>query len=317
MSVETKTWTRKDLLGIEPLEKYEIQMLLDQAASFKEVSTRAIKKVPALRGKTVINFFYEASTRTRMSFEVAAKRLSADTYSIAKSGSSLSKGETLIDTVLNLEAMNPDIIVLRHSASGAPHLIAKYTQAGVVNAGDGAHEHPSQALLDAFTMREKKGTLEGLRVSIIGDISHSRVALSNIFLLNKMGAHVTVCGPASYLPVEIESLGVTKTTRIEEAIDGADVIMMLRIQLERQGGKSLPSLREYYQLYGLTPERMMKAKPDALVMHPGPLNRGVEIDSAVADGPRSVILEQVTNGVAVRMAILYLLLGGSKDEDAH
>lgn len=317
MSVETKTWTRKDLLGIEPLEKYEIQMLLDQAASFKEVSTRAIKKVPALRGKTVINFFYEASTRTRMSFEVAAKRLSADTYSIAKTGSSLSKGETLIDTVLNLEAMNPDIIILRHSASGAPHLISKYTQAGVVNAGDGAHEHPSQALLDAFTMREKKGTLEGLRVSIIGDISHSRVALSNIFLLNKMGAHVTVCGPASYLPVEIETLGVTKTTKIEEAIDGADVIMMLRIQLERQGGKSLPSLREYYQLYGLTPERMMKAKPDALVMHPGPLNRGVEIDSAVADGPRSVILEQVTNGVAVRMAILYLLLGGSKDEDAH
>jgi aspartate carbamoyltransferase catalytic subunit len=317
MSAETKTWTRKDLLGIEPLEKYEIQMLLDQAASFKEVSTRAIKKVPALRGKTVINFFFEASTRTRMSFEVAAKRLSADTYSITKTGSSLAKGETLIDTVLNLEAMNPDIIILRHSASGAPHLIAKYTQAGVVNAGDGAHEHPSQALLDAFTMREKKGALKDLRVSIIGDISHSRVALSNIFLLNKMGAKVTVCGPASYLPVEIETLDVTKTTKIEEAIDGADVIMMLRIQLERQGGKSLPSLREYYQLYGLTPERMMKAKPDALVMHPGPLNRGVEIDSAVADGPRSVILEQVTNGVAVRMAILYLLLGGSKDEDAH
>jgi aspartate carbamoyltransferase catalytic subunit len=317
MSAETKNWTRKDLLGIEPLEKYEIEMLLDTAASFKEVSTRAIKKVPALRGKTVINFFFEASTRTRMSFEVAAKRLSADTYSIAKTGSSLSKGETLIDTVLNLEAMNPDIIILRHSSSGAPHLIAKYTQAGVVNAGDGAHEHPSQVLLDAFTMREKKGTLEGLKVSIIGDISHSRVALSNIFLLNKMGAGVTVCGPASYLPVEIESLGVRKTNKIDEAIDGADVIMMLRIQLERQGGKSLPSLREYYQLYGLTPERMMKAKPDALVMHPGPLNRGVEIDSAVADGPRSVILEQVTNGVAVRMAILYLLLGGTKDEDAH
>jgi len=317
MSAETKTWTRKDLLGIEPLEKYEIEMLLDTAASFKEVSTRAIKKVPALRGKTVINFFFEASTRTRMSFEVAAKRLSADTYSITKTGSSLSKGETLIDTVLNLEAMNPDIIILRHPASGASHLIAKYTKAGVVNAGDGAHEHPSQALLDAFTMREKKGTLEDLRVSIIGDISHSRVALSNIFLLNKMGASVTVCGPASYLPVEIESLGVRKTNKIDEAIDGADVIMMLRIQLERQGGKSLPSLREYYQLYGLTPERMMKAKPDALVMHPGPLNRGVEIDSAVADGPRSVILEQVTNGVAVRMAILYLLLGGTKDEDAH
>jgi aspartate carbamoyltransferase catalytic subunit len=317
MSAETKTWTRKDLLGIEPLDKYEIEMLLDTAASFKEVSTRAIKKVPALRGKTVINFFFEASTRTRMSFEVAAKRLSADTYSITKTGSSLSKGETLIDTVLNLEAMNPDIIILRHSASGAPHLIAKYTKAGVVNAGDGAHEHPSQALLDAFTMREKKGTLEDLRVSIIGDISHSRVALSNIFLLNKMGASVTVCGPASYLPVEIESLDVKKTTKIEEAIDRADVIMMLRIQLERQGGKSLPSLREYYQLYGLTHERMMKAKPDALVMHPGPLNRGVEIDSAVADGPRSVILEQVTNGVAVRMAILYLLLGGTKDEDAH
>lgn len=317
MGTEEKTWTRKDLLGIEPLEKYEIEMLLDTAASFKEVSTRAIKKVPALRGKTVINFFYEASTRTRMSFEVAAKRLSADTYSIAKTGSSLAKGETLIDTVLNLEAMNPDIIILRHSASGSPHLIAKYTKAGVVNAGDGAHEHPSQALLDAFTMREKKGTLQNLRVSIIGDISHSRVALSNIFLLNKMGAKVTVCGPASYLPVEIESLGVKKTMKIDEAIEGADVIMMLRIQLERQGGKSLPSLREYYQLYGLTPERMTKAKPDALVMHPGPLNRGVEIDSAVADGPRSVILEQVTNGVAVRMAILYLLLGGSRDEDAH
>jgi aspartate carbamoyltransferase catalytic subunit len=310
-------WTKKDLLGIEPLDRGEIELILNTADTFKEVSTRDIKKVPALRGKSVINFFYEASTRTRMSFEVAAKRLSADTYSIAKTGSSLAKGETLIDTVLNLEAMSPDIIILRHSASGGPHLIASHTKAGVVNAGDGAHEHPSQALLDAYTMREKKGKLDGLKVSIIGDIAHSRVARSNIFLLNKFGAQVTVCGPASYLPVEIEKLGVKATTNITEAITNADVVMMLRIQLERQGGKSLPSLREYYQLFGLTVERMRLTKPDVLIMHPGPMNRGVEIDSLVADGPRSVILEQVTNGVAIRMAILYLLLGGSKNEAAH
>ncbi len=307
-------WTKKDLLGIEPLNKKEIELILTTAASFKEVSMREIKKVPALRGKTVINFFHEPSTRTKMSFEVAAKRLSADTYGISKSGSSLVKGETLIDTVQNLEAMNPNLIIIRHGAPGAPHLIAQHTKAGIVNAGDGGHEHPTQALLDAFTMVEKKGSLKGLNVSIIGDISHSRVARSNIFLLNKMGANVTICGPATFLPWEIEKLGVKKTTNLNEAIEGADVIMMLRIQLERQGRKALPSLREYFEFFGLTNEKLERSKPDAIVMHPGPMNRGVEIDSAVADGPRSVILQQVTNGVAVRMAILYLLLGGTRDE---
>jgi aspartate carbamoyltransferase catalytic subunit len=310
------SWTKKDLLGIEPLSKDEINLILETAISLKEVSTRTIKKVPALRGKTVINFFYEASTRTRLSFEVAAKRLSADTYSIAKSGSSIQKGETLLDTVLNLEAMNPDIIILRHSAAGAPHFISKHTKASVINAGDGEHEHPTQALLDAFTMKEKKGSLEKLKVSIIGDIEHSRVARSNIFLLTKLGAHVTVCGPRTYLPVDIEKTGVNITTGIEEAIKDADVIMMLRIQLERQGRKLFPSLREYYNLFGLSLQRLEMTKEDAIIMHPGPMNRGVEIDSLVADGSRSVILEQVTNGVAVRMAILYLISGGSRHEIA-
>jgi aspartate carbamoyltransferase catalytic subunit len=310
------TWTRKDLLGIEDLNKEEIGLILDQADSLKEISTRAIKKVPTLRGKMVVNFFYEPSTRTKMSFEVAAKRLSADTYSIAKSGSSIQKGETLVDTVLNIEAMSPDIFILRHSTPGAPHLISRYTKAGVINAGDGAHEHPTQALLDAYTIREKKGDFKNLQVSIVGDISHSRVARSNILLLNKMGAKVTVAGPATYLPMDIKKLGVETTCDLNEAIEGADVIMMLRIQLERQGGKSLPSQREYFQLFGLTQERLKRAKDDVLVMHPGPMNRGVEIESSVADGLRSVILEQVTNGVAIRMAILYLLLGGGRHEEA-
>lgn len=310
-------WKRKDLLGIEPLDKKEIQLILNTADTFKEISTREIKKVPALRGKTVINFFHEPSTRTKMSFEVAAKRLSADTYGISKSGSSLVKGETLIDTVLNLEAMNPDMIIMRHSAPGAADLIARYSKAGIVNAGDGGHEHPTQALLDAYTIREKLGKLKGLNVSIIGDIAHSRVARSNIYLLTKMGAKVTICGPATYLPKDIEKLGVRKTTVLDEAIEGADVIMALRIQLERQGRKSLPSLREYFELFGLTNKRLEKSKPDVIIMHPGPMNRGVEIDSSVADGPRSVILEQVTNGVAIRMSILYLLLGGTKSEDTN
>jgi aspartate carbamoyltransferase catalytic subunit len=310
-------WTKKDLLGIKDLSVEELDLILTTADSFKEVSARDIKLVPALRGKTVINFFYEPSTRTKMSFEVAAKRLSAATYGLSKSGSSLQKGETLIDTILNLEAMGPDLIILRHSAPGAPHLISKYTQAGVVNAGDGAHEHPTQALLDAYTMREKKGKIKGLNVSIIGDVAHSRVVRSNIFLLNKMGAHVTICGPATYLPKDIAGLGVKVTTKVDEAIEGADVIMMLRIQLERQGRKSLPSLREYFDFFGLTDKKLERSKPDAIVMHPGPMNRGVEIDSSVAEGPRSVILEQVTNGVAVRMAILYLLLGGTRNEDTN
>jgi len=310
------TWARKDLLGIEGLSKEEIELILDTATSFKEVSTRAIKKVPTLRGKMVVNFFYEPSTRTKMSFEVAAKRLSADTYSISKSGSSIQKGETLIDTVLNIEAMNPDIFILRHSTPGAPHLISRYTKAGVINAGDGAHEHPTQALLDAYTMRDKKGSFKNLNVVIVGDISHSRVARSNIFLLNRMGAKVKVVSPATYLPVDIEKLGVQASWSLDDVIEEADVIMMLRIQLERQGGKSLPSQREYFQLFGLTKERMKRAKDDVLVMHPGPMNRGVEIESTVADGVRSVILEQVTNGVAIRMAILYLLLGGGKHEEA-
>lgn len=304
----------KDLLGIADLTASEITLILDTAEAMKEVSSRPIKKVPALRGKTVINLFYEPSTRTRTSFEVAEKRLSADTLNIAIGTSSVVKGETLIDTALNLEAMSPDIIVLRHASSGACHLLARTCKAGIVNAGDGMHEHPTQGLLDAFTIRERKGRLQGLKVAIVGDLLHSRVFRSNIYLLTKMGAEVWVCGPPTLMPAGIELVGVHVTTRVEEAVEAADAIMMLRIQLERMEGGYFPSLREYFQVFGMTPERVKLAKPDAIIMHPGPMNRGVEIASEVADGPASVILDQVANGVAVRMAVLYLLAGGGEHE---
>ncbi len=304
---------RKDVLGLQEMSPAEIELILDTSESFKEVSTREIKKVPTLRGKTVINLFYEASTRTRTSFEIAAKRLSADTINISTSSSSMVKGETLIDTAKNLEAMNPDCIVVRHSASGAPHLLARLMQVPVINAGDGAHEHPTQGLLDMFTIREKKGKIAGLKVAIVGDILHSRVARSNIHGLTKMGAEVRLAGPLTMRPAEIERLGVRWHARIDEVIPGADVIMMLRIQMERQGGGFFPNLREYSRFFGLNADALKAAKPDVLIMHPGPMNRGVEISPEVADGPFSVILDQVTNGVAVRMALLYLLVGGERE----
>jgi aspartate carbamoyltransferase catalytic subunit len=304
----------RHLLGIEPLEAEEIRLILDTAESFLEVSQRPIKKVPTLRGRTIVNFFMEASTRTRSSFEIAEKRLSADALNFSPSGSSVSKGETLLDTARNLEAMAPDMIIIRHSCAGAPHLLARVCRSAIINAGDGAHEHPTQALLDAFTMRRKKGRLEGLRVAIVGDILHSRVARSNIFLLRKLGADVAVCGPPTLLPPGLNRLGVQIHTGIERALAERDVVMVLRIQKERMMRGAFPSLREYFQLYGLTPERVRLAKPDVILMHPGPINRGVEIDGEVADGPFSVILEQVTNGVAVRMAVLFLLSGGAAGE---
>jgi aspartate carbamoyltransferase catalytic subunit len=306
----------KDLLGIADLTASEISLILDTAEAMKEVSARPIKKVPALRGKTVINLFYEPSTRTRTSFEVAEKRLSADTLNIAIATSSVVKGETLIDTALNLEAMNPDLIVCRHASSGACHLLARTCKAGIVNAGDGMHEHPTQGLLDAFTIRERKGRLQGLKVAIIGDMLHSRVFRSNVYLLTRMGAEVWACGPPTLMPAGIEQLGVRATTNVEDAVRDADAVMMLRIQLERMQGGFFPSLREYFQVFGMTPERVRLAKPDAIIMHPGPMNRGVEIASEVADSPASVILDQVANGVAVRMAVLYLLAGGGDDETA-
>ncbi len=308
-------FTQKDLLGMDQLSRENINLILDTAESFKEVSTRDIKKVPTLRGKSVITFFYEPSTRTRTSFELAAKRLSADTVSISSTGSSMVKGETLIDTARNLQAMNPDIIVIRHSSSGAPHLIAKHVKAGVINAGDGINEHPTQALLDLFTMREKKGKIEGLRVLIVGDISHSRVARSNIIGLKKMGAEVTVCGPPTMIPSHAETLGVKVVCNPREAVKDKDVIMVLRIQLERQGKTLFPSLREYAMHFGINSAVLESAKKDALIMHPGPINRGVELSSDVADGLMSGILEQVTNGVAVRMAVLYLFVGGLRVGD--
>lgn len=305
----------KDLLGIEPLTPDEINLILDTAEGFKEVSERPVKKVPALRGQLVINLFMEASTRTRVSFEIAEKRLSADTLNFAASGSSVEKGETLIDTADNLMAMRPDMIVIRHKHPGAPKMLAERLPASIINAGDGAHEHPTQALLDAFTIRERLGRLSGVNVSIIGDIAHSRVVRSNIHLLTKMGANVTVAGPPSLIPAEIERMGVRVAHSLDKAIEAADVIMMLRIQLERQGKLSFPSLREYYNTFGLTETRLKRARKDVIVMHPGPMNRGVEIASDVADNPeRSVILEQVTNGVAVRMAVLYLLGGAHLSE---
>jgi aspartate carbamoyltransferase catalytic subunit len=302
-------WTREDLLGIADLSPGEIELILDTAESFREVGERPIKKVPTLRGKTVVNLFFESSTRTRSSFEIAEKRLSADNLNFSASGSSLTKGESLVDTALNLQAMAPDLIVIRHAHAGAPHMLARKLKAGVINAGDGAHEHPTQALLDAYTIRRHKGRLAGLKVAIVGDIEHSRVVRSNIHLLTKMGAHVTVGGPRTMMPVGIERLGVEAAYRLEDAIRGADVIMMLRIQLERQGRMAFPSIREYFELFGLTVERLKGAAEDVIIMHPGPMNRGVEIASEVADGPYSVILEQVTHGVSVRMAVLYLLSG--------
>lgn len=299
---------RKDLLGIRDLEVHEIEHILEMAASLKEINTRPIKKVPTLRGKTVVHLFYEPSTRTKTSFDIAAKRLSADTFSISASSSSLVKGETFLDTLKNLEAMKPDVFVIRHSASGTPHRLARRTTASVINAGDGMHEHPSQALLDMLTIREHKGRLEGLTVLIVGDIAHSRVARSGIWGLTKMGAQVIVCGPTTLMPPNMEAMGVQVSYRVEEAIPEADVIMVLRLQKERQQQMLLPSLREYSIYYGINAARLEKARKDVLIMHPGPINRGVEISPDVADGPRSVILDQVTNGVAVRMALLYLMV---------
>lgn len=309
-----KALARKDILGTKDLSVEEIELILETAESFIEVSTREIKKVPTLRGKLVINLFFEASTRTRTSFEIAGKRLGADTINIASTTSSVVKGETLIDTALNLEAMNPDVIVIRHSAAGAPHLLAKRLRASIINAGDGAHEHPTQALLDLMTIREKKGRIAGLKIAIVGDIAHSRVARSNIYALKKMGAQVVVAGPATMLPRGFDQvMGIPVFSNMDEAIREADVIMMLRIQLEREKQSIFPSLREYAQRFCLTENKVRLAREDVLIMHPGPMNRGIEISPEVADGPYSVILDQVTNGVAVRMALLYLLAGGARD----
>jgi aspartate carbamoyltransferase catalytic subunit len=304
----------RHLLGIAGMDPAEISLILDTAGAMKEVGTRPIKKVPTLRGRTVVNLFFEPSTRTRTSFEVAEKRLSADTLSIAAATSSVTKGETLADTVRTVEAMAPDMIVIRHASSGAPHLLSRIGRAAVINAGDGMHEHPTQALLDAFTIREHKGRLAGLKVAIVGDLLHSRVLRSNVLLLRAMGADLCLCGPSTLIPAGIERLGVRTTAVLDEAVEGADVVMMLRIQQERMQGHFIPSLREYFTLFGLTPDRLRRAKDDVIVMHPGPMNRGVEIDSEVADGPYSVILEQVANGVAVRMAVLYLLAGRDSAE---
>jgi len=303
------TLKSRHLLGIAGLDADEITLILDTAEAMKEIGGRAIKKVPTLRGRTVVNLFFEPSTRTRTSFEIAEKRLSADTLSIATATSSVTKGESLIDTVRNIEAMSPDMIVMRHVSSGAAHLLARTCRSTIINAGDGMHEHPTQALLDAFTIREHKGRLAGLKVAIVGDLLHSRVLRSNVVLLNTMGARVWACAPATLMPAHVDRFGVHATTSVDEAVEGADVVMMLRIQHERMHGHFIPSVREYFTLFGLTPERMRRAAHDAIVMHPGPMNRGVEIDSAVADGECSVILEQVSNGVAVRMAVLYLLSG--------
>ncbi len=306
-------WSRKDLLGIADLSVEEITAVLDTAESFREVSARPIKKVPTLRGKTIINLFFEPSTRTRSSFEIAQKRLSADNINFSASASALTKGESLIDTAFNLQAMQPDLIVIRHAYAGAPQMLARRLAAGVINAGDGTHEHPTQALLDAFTIRQHKGTLAGLKVAIVGDIEHSRVVRSNIHLLTKMGSEVTVAGPRTMMPVAIEKLGARVAYTLEDAITGADVVMMLRIQLERQSKILFPSIREYFRLFGLTLARLEAADKDAIILHPGPMNRGVEIASDVADGERSVILEQVSNGVAVRMAVMYLLSGAHRE----
>ena len=300
----------KDLLGLEHLSTDQIRLILDTAEPFKEISERAIKKVPTLRGSTIVNLFFEASTRTRISFEFAEKRLSADTVNVASTGSSVSKGETLVDTARNLEAMRIDMVVIRHGASGAARFLAERIESNVINAGDGTHEHPTQGLLDMLTLRDHFGKLEGLKVCICGDVLHSRVARSNIWGLKKMGAEVAVCGPRSLLPNAIDDFGVTVFDRIEEAIQWADALNILRLQLERMQSGYIPSLREYNRVFGVSRERLDRAASDMLILPPGPRDRGVEIDSDVADGPHSVILNQVTNGVAVRMAVLYLLAGG-------
>ncbi len=307
-------FNHKHLLGIEPLSASDITTILDTAESMAEISTREIKKVPVLRGKTIINLFYEASTRTRSSFELAAKRLSADISNFSKSTSSVIKGETLKDTILNLEAMSTDAIIIRHASSGSPHFISTFCTSAVVNAGDGTHEHPTQALLDAFTIRRHKKKLTGLKVVIVGDILHSRVARSNLLLLRKLGAQVVLVGPPPLLPAEFAGLGAEIEYDLDRALEGADVVMMLRIQLERQKKIFFPSIREYRDLFGLTPRRFRRAKRDAILMHPGPINRDVEISADLADSAKSVILEQVENGVSVRMAVLYLLLGGKERE---
>ncbi len=307
-NTETKKafhWTRKDLLSLEELSKEEIELILKTAESFKEISSREVKKVPALRGKTIANLFFESSTRTRTSFELAAKRLSADIVNFSSQGSSTSKGESLRDTAKNIEAMHVDTIIMRHSSSGSAEYLARTVRAGVINAGDGIHEHPTQGLLDIFTIREHKKTLEGVKVCLVGDILHSRVARSNIWGLKKMGAKVRVCGPPTLIPSKIESLGVEVFYDLDKAIRDQDVLNILRIQLERQQGAFFPSIREYAAEYGITQEQLKKAKPDVIIMHPGPINRGVELSAEVADGPQSVILDQVTNGVAVRMAVLF------------
>ena len=304
------SWHRKHLLDIESLTPEEITTVLDTAREFKAVGERDIKKVPALQGKTIVNFFVEPSTRTRVSFELSAKRLSADIINFAADASSFQKGESLKDTARTLEALNADVIVIRHKAAGAPHFLARFLKAHVVNAGDGAHEHPTQALLDIFTIREKKETIEGLNVIILGDILYSRVARSNIWALLKLGANVTLCGPSTLVPRVFEKMGCRVTYDLDEALASADVINLLRIQHERQRKTMFPSIGEYASLFGLTRARLARTKPDALIMHPGPMNRGVEIESEIADGDRAVILEQVTNGIAVRMAALYLVNGG-------
>ena len=303
----------KDLVGLEHLTAEQILAVLDTAEPFKEISERQIKKVPVLRGKTIVNLFFEASTRTRISFEFAEKRLSADTVNVAASTSSVVKGETLVDTARNLEAMRIDMVVMRHGSSGAARFLAERIPSNVINAGDGRHEHPTQGLLDMLTMRDHLGRIEGVKVCIVGDVLHSRVARSNIWGLTKLGAQVAVCGPPTLLPREIEALGVQVFTRIEDAIEWAEVLNVLRLQLERMQAGYVPSLREYNRIFGVTRERVERAPRDLLILHPGPMNRGVEIDSDVADGPHSVILNQVTNGVAVRMAVLYLLAGGAPE----
>jgi aspartate carbamoyltransferase catalytic subunit len=305
---------KKDLLSIGDLTADEIYLILDTTEAMREIGQRPIKKVPTLRGKTIVNMFYEPSTRTRTSFEIAEKRLSADTLSIAAATSSAQKGETLADTAMNIEAMAPDMIVLRHASSGACHLVSRICKSRVINAGDGMHEHPTQALLDAYTIREHKKRLDGLKVAIVGDLLHSRVLRSNVLLLTKLGAEVWVCGPATLIPPGIERSGVHASTSVDEAVADADVIMMLRIQQERMHGAFFPSTREYFNTFGMTKTRVARAKRDVIIMHPGPMNRGVEIASEVADGPYSVILEQVANGVAVRMAVLYLLAGGAEGD---
>ena len=304
----------KDLIGLESLSAEQIRGILDTAEPFKEISERRIKKVPVLRGKTIVNLFFEPSTRTRVSFEFAEKRLSADTVNISSSGSSVTKGETLVDTARNLEAMKIDMVVMRHGSSGAAQFLAERIPSNVVNAGDGRHEHPTQALLDLLTIRDHRGRIEGLKVCLVGDVLHSRVARSNIFGLRALGAEVGVCGPRTLLPAGIEEFGVEVFSRIEEAVEWADVLNVLRLQLERMEAGFVPSLREYNRIYGVTRARLEAAPRDVLVLHPGPMNRGVEIDSDVADGPQSVILHQVTNGVAVRMAVLYLLAGGAPEQ---